>query len=270
MFDLEKFRVAPASKPDLDAIDPHDKAGFDGEKSDGKEALKNLNKSISSLQRRLWAESAQKLLVVLQAIDTGGKDGTIRHVFSGVNPQGVKIAAFGKPTDEELARDFLWRVHQQVPANGEITVFNRSHYEDVLVVRVKGLVPAETWEKRYRHINEFERMLVDEGTTIVKIFLHISKEEQRERLQARLDNPDKNWKFHKSDLDDRELWDEYRSAYEAMLEETSTEYAPWYVVPADRKWYRNLVVASVIISTLEDMDPQFPEPEKGIEGIVVE
>lgn len=270
MIDIDSYRVAPDSDFDLKAADARSKAGFAGGKQQGKEALKELKKPLKELQRRLWAESEQKLLVVLQATDTGGKDGTIRHVFSGVNPQGVRVAGFGKPTEEELAHDYLWRIHQETPANGEIVIFNRSHYEDVLVVRVNGIVPPEQWAKRYHHINEFEQMLTDEGTTIVKIFLHISKEEQKERLQARLDRPHKNWKFRKGDLEDRDLWDEYQTAYQAMLAETSTDYAPWYVVPADRKWYRNLVVSKILIDTLNAMDPRFPEPVEDLHHVVIE
>ena len=208
--------------------------------------------------------------MVLQAIDTGGKDGTIRHVFDGTNPQGVKVASFKRPTPVELAHDFLWRVERQTPGNGEIAIFNRSHYEDVLVVRVHGLVPEERWRRRYDHINDFERRLADEGTTILKFFLHISKEEQRERLQARLDEPHKRWKFSRGDLKERALWDDYQAAYEAVLSRTSTEWAPWYVVPADRKWYRNLVISSALVDTLDTLDPQYPEPEEDLDGVVVE
>jgi PPK2 family polyphosphate:nucleotide phosphotransferase len=268
--DVGQFRVPPGSMVSLDAHDPDSKAGFDGGKKDGKAALLALNDQLSALQKRLWAESTQKLLVVLQATDTGGKDGTIRKVFTGVNPQGVKVHPFGKPTKEELAHDYLWRIHQQTPANGQITVFNRSHYEDVLAVRVRELAPRGRWERRYHHINEFELMLAEEGTRIVKVFLNISKEEQRARLESRLDDPAKNWKFSRDDLDDRVLWDDFREAYEAVLSRTSTEHAPWYVVPANRKWYRNLVVSQILIDTLTEMDPQFPEPEADLDGIVVE
>jgi PPK2 family polyphosphate:nucleotide phosphotransferase len=270
MLDVSPYRVLPGSPTSLESFDPDSKAGFEGGKSEGKAALPDLRQMLSGLQERLWAESGQKLLVVLQAIDTGGKDGTIRHVLSGVNPQGVKVFSFGRPTDEEMSHDYLWRIHHHTPPNGVITIFNRSHYEDVLVVRVRNLVPFERWNKRYQHINEFEKMLSDEGTTIVKLFLNISKEEQRARLQSRLDEPDKTWKFHLSDLDDRALWDDYQRAYEAMLSKTSTEHAPWYVVPANRKWYRNLVVSNILIQTLEKMDPRYPDPESGLEGLVVE
>ncbi len=270
MFDISRFRISAANQISLDSYDPNSKAGFDGGKEAGKAALPILRRELSGLQRRLWAESSQKLLVVLQAIDTGGKDGTIRHVLSGINPQGVRVYSYGKPNETEKAHDYLWRIHRNTPTNGLITVFNRSHYEDVLVVRVKGLAPESIWEKRYQHINDFERMLTDEGTTIVKIFLTISKDEQRERLQARLDDPDRTWKFHKSDLDDRDLWDDYQAAYEAMLSRTSTEYAPWYVVPANRKWYRNIVVSNILVQTLQKMNPQFPPPEPGLDGLIVQ
>jgi PPK2 family polyphosphate:nucleotide phosphotransferase len=270
MFDISPFRITPGTETSLKSIDPNYKGGIEGGKAEAKASLRSLRHQLAALQRRLWAESTQKLLVVLQAIDTGGKDGTIRHVLSGVNPQGVKVYSYGKPNDTEMAHDYLWRIHRNTPANGVITVFNRSHYEDVLVVRVKNLVPESVWEKRYQHINDFERMLSDEGTTIVKIFLSISKEEQRERLQDRLDKPDKSWKFHKSDLDDRALWDDYQVAYEAMLSRTSTGFAPWYVVPANRRWYRNVVVSNIFIQTLQEMNPQFPEAEPGLEGLVVE
>lgn len=269
MLDISRYRVAPGADLDLESYDPDAKTGFEGGKKDGKKALPDLTKRLAELQRRLWAESQQSLLVVLQATDTGGKDGTIRHVFRGVNPQGVHVANFDVPTEWELRHDYLWRIHQRVPEDGAITVFNRSHYEDVLVVRVKELVPEEVWSKRYGQIREFEQMIADEGTRIVKLFLNISKEEQAERLQARLDEPDKNWKFSKGDLDDRELWDDYRRAYRDAIAKTSTEHAPWYIVPANRKWYRNLVVSNILIHTLEDMDPQYPEPEKGLDGIEI-
>ncbi|MDH3190270.1 MAG: polyphosphate kinase 2 family protein [Acidimicrobiia bacterium] len=270
MINPREFMIRPGSAVSLADHDPSSKRGFTGGKNEGRKALRDFNRSLAELQTRLWAESTQKLLVVIQAIDTGGKDGTIRNVFSGVNPQGVRIHSFGVPTEEELAHDYLWRIHHHTPASGLITVFNRSHYEDVLVVRVRNLVPESRWQKRYNHINEFEKMLTDEGTTIVKLFLHISKEEQKERLQSRIARPDKNWKFRAGDLEDRALWDEYMTAFEAMLSRTSTEYAPWYVVPANRKWYRNLVASKIVIDTLERMDPRFPDPEPGIESLVVE
>jgi PPK2 family polyphosphate:nucleotide phosphotransferase len=263
------FLVTPGSPAGLADRDPQSKKGFEGGKAEGKSALKPLNARLSELQTALWAESEQKLLIVLQAMDTGGKDGAIRNVFRGVNPQGVRVWGFGVPSEWEMAHDYLWRVHEHVPAAGGITVFNRSHYEDVLVVRVKDLVPEERWRKRFEHIVEFERLLADEGTTVVKLFLQISKEEQRLRLEARLQEPDKRWKFNVGDLDDRKLWDDFQGAYEEAITRTSTAHAPWYVIPADRKWYRDLAVASILIETLEKMDPQFP-PEPDLDGVVVE
>jgi PPK2 family polyphosphate:nucleotide phosphotransferase len=202
-------------------------------------------------------------------MDTGGKDGVIRSVFDGVNPQGVKVASFKRPTDLELAHDYLWRVHPRVPAKGEITIFNRSHYEDVLVVRVHDLVPAARWERRFQQINEFEEMLVEEGTTILKFFLHISKDEQKERLQARLDDPSKHWKFSLGDLAERERWDDYQAAYEDVLNMTSSPHAPWYVVPADRKWFRDLVIATALVETLEKMGLEYPANPDDLSGVVI-
>jgi PPK2 family polyphosphate:nucleotide phosphotransferase len=269
VLDTAPFLVTPGSAADLAGRDSHSNEGFDGGKAQGKTALKPLNARLAELQTALWAESEQKLLVVLQAMDTGGKDGAIRNVFKGVNPQGVRVWGFGVPTEWELAHDYLWRVHQRTPESGGITIFNRSHYEDVLVVRVKEIVPEKVWRMRYDHIVDFERLLTDEGTTIVKLFLHISKEEQRLRLQARLEEADKRWKFNVGDLEDRKLWDDFQDAYEEAITQTSTQHAPWYVIPADRKWYRDLAVASILIEKLEQMNPQFP-PEPDLDGVVVE
>jgi PPK2 family polyphosphate:nucleotide phosphotransferase len=269
MLDPSRYRIEPGSEVLLSDHDPQSKEGFDGGKKDGKAALPALTGQLADLQRRFWADGGHAVLVVIQAIDTGGKDGTIRKVFKGVNPHGVNVRGFGVPSETESAHDYLWRIHRHTPAKGSITVFNRSHYEDVLVVRVNGLVPAERWTKRYRHIREFERMLADEGTVIVKLFLHISKDEQRERLLARLEDPDKNWKFNPGDLEDRKRWDDYQEAFAAAISETSTDYAPWYVVPANRKWYRNLVVSSILIHTLERLDPQYPRSEHDLTGIVI-
>jgi PPK2 family polyphosphate:nucleotide phosphotransferase len=267
---MHRYRITPGSEVDLGRHDPRDTSAFGDDKGDGKERLKSLNDRLEELQELLYAEGRNRLLVVLQAMDTGGKDGTIRHVFDGTNPQGVKVASFKKPTPMELAHDYLWRVHPHTPGSGEMVIFNRSHYEDVLVVRVHSLVPEEQWSRRYHHINEFERLLADEGTTIVKFFLHISPDEQAERLQARLDDPSKHWKFSLGDLDERKLWPGYIAAYEEMLERTSTDHAPWYVVPADRKWYRNLVVASVLVQTLEGLGMAYPEAEDDLSGVVIE
>ena len=270
MLDPGLFRIAAGTDDALSGRDPRGKPGFEGGKAEGKKALPELNRRLAELQESLWAERERALLVVLQAMDTGGKDGTIRHVFRGVNPQGVKVWSFGVPSETELSHDYLWRVHHRTPPRGSIGIFNRSHYEDVLVVRVKNLVPESVWSKRYQHIRDFERLLTDEGTTIVKLFLHISKDEQKERLQARLDEPHKTWKFNKGDLADRALWDEFQEAYRVAISETSTDHAPWYVIPADRKWYRNLAVSSILIDTMERLDPRPPEPEPGLDEIVIE
>ncbi len=264
------YRVLPGEAADLDRRDPADRSFFTGDKKEGRRLAKRLNARLEELQELLWAEHHHRLLVVLQAMDTGGKDGTIRHVFDGTNPQGVKVAAFKRPTSAELAHDYLWRVHPHVPGDGEIVIFNRSHYEDVLVVRVHELVPEHRWRRRYGHIVDFERLLTDEGTTIVKFFLHISKEEQRKRLQARLDQPHKRWKFSAGDLAERKRWDDYQAAYEEALTRTSTDHAPWYVVPADRKWYRNLVVSKVLVDILEGLGMRYPEPAEDLTGVVVE
>ena len=258
---MDRYRVKPGSRVDLSEWDPNDKGAFPEGKNEGRKRLLELNQRLEELQELLYAEHKHKVLIVLQAMDTGGKDGTIRHVFEGVNPQGVRVASFKKPTPEELDHDFLWRVHKQVPGKGEIVVFNRSHYEDVLVVRVHNLAPKEVWSKRYDHINGFERMLVDEGTTILKFFLHIDLDEQKERLQARLDEPNKRWKFNPDDLKERKLWPEYVKAYEDAISKTITSWAPWYIVPANRKWYRNLIVGTVIIEALEDLNMRHPEPQ---------
>ena len=243
---------------------------FDGDKHDARDEFERLNERLEELQELLYAEQRHKVLVVLQAMDTGGKDGTIRHVFEGVNPQGVKVASFKVPTLEELAHDYLWRVHKRTPGSGEIVIFNRSLYEDVLVVRVHELVHKKVWSRRYQQINDFERMLAEEGTTILKFYLHIDLEEQKERLQARLDEPHKRWKFSIGDLKERKRWPEYMRAFEDVLSKTSTDWAPWYIIPANRKWYRNLVVSSVLVKALEKLDMQYPQPEEGLDDVVIE
>jgi PPK2 family polyphosphate:nucleotide phosphotransferase len=268
--DVDRYRILEGTKVDLGAWDPADTTGFDGDKGDATKVLDQDNARLFDLQQLLYAEGARRLLVVLQGMDSSGKDGTVKHVFKTVNPLGVKARNFTRPSEEELSHDYLWRIHRHVPARGEIAIFNRSHYEDVLVVRVHSLVPQEVWSRRYRHINEFERMLADEGTVIRKFFLHISAEEQRERLQARLDDPKKQWKFRHGDLAERARWDDYRAAYEDVLSLTSTDHAPWYVVPADRKWYRNLVVSRVLIETLEGLGMTYPRPEGDLSGITIE
>ena len=265
-----QYRVAPGSRIDLSTWDPDDKSLFEGDKKDAEAVLPQLNLRLETLQELLYAEGKHKVLIVLQGMDTAGKDGTIRHVFEGVNPQGVRVASFKVPTPVELAHDYLWRIHQETPGSGQIVIFNRSHYEDVLVVRVHNLVPPEVWGRRYEQINAFEKQLVEEGATILKFFLHISKGEQKKRLQERLDIPEKRWKFSKGDLAERKRWGEYMAAYETLLTKTSTSHAPWYIVPANRKWYRNLVISHVIIEALEGLDMHFPEPEEGLEGLVIE
>ncbi|MDJ0496627.1 MAG: polyphosphate kinase 2 family protein [Acidimicrobiia bacterium] len=266
---MDRYRVQPGQTVDLSSWDPNDRSEFGGSKDEGRDYLKQLRRRLAELQYLLWAEDRHKILVVLQAMDTGGKDGTIRNVLSGVNPQGIDVVNFKAPTPEELSHDYLWRVHEHTPAAGSLTIFNRSHYEDVLIVRVLGLVPEERWSRRYDHINDFERLLADEGTTILKFYLHISHDEQAERLQARLDDATKQWKFNKRDLEHRELWGKYMEAYAAALTHTSTEHAPWHIVPANRKWYRNIVVAKTIVDTLESLDMEYPEPEEGLEEIVI-
>jgi PPK2 family polyphosphate:nucleotide phosphotransferase len=258
---MDRYKVKPGTQVDLRKWNPQDKTAFPIDKDEGREHIRVLNKKLEELQELLFAESKHKILIVLQAMDTGGKDGVIRHVFDGVNPQGVKVANFKKPTEQELSHDYLWRVHRHVPGRGEITIFNRSHYEDVLVVRVHNLVPETVWSKRYDQINAFEKLLADEGTTILKFYLNIDLDEQKERLQARLDEPHKRWKFNPGDLKERKLWQDYMQAYEVVLSKTSTSWAPWYVVPANRKWYRNLVIGTAIIETLESLDMQYPTPD---------
>jgi len=266
----DRYRVAPATQIDLRTWSPDDKSSFDGDKQAGEAALPALNKRLEALQELLYAEGKHKVLIVLQGMDTAGKDGTIRHVFEGVNPQGVRVASFKAPTPLELAHDYLWRIHQQTPARGQIVIFNRSHYEDVLVVRVHNLAPPEVWRRRYDQINAFERQLAEEGTTILKFFLHISKDEQKQRLQERLDDPAKHWKFSTGDLAERKFWDDYMAAYTAMLEKTSVSHAPWYIIPSNRKWYRNLVISQVIIETLEGLKMRYPDPEPGLDKIVID
>ena len=267
---MKQHRVKPGSKVDLSQIDPGSTPGFKGKRKEADARLLALTERLEVLQESLWAEHKHKVLVVLQGTDTSGKDGTISHVFEGVNPLGVRVAAFKAPTPEELDHDFLWRVHAKVPGQGEMVIFNRSHYEDVLVARVMELVPPEVWRRRYDQINDFERLLTQTGTVVLKFFLYISKDEQAKRLQERLDDPLKQWKFRKGDLIDRVHWDEYVKAYEDALAHTSTKHAPWYVVPADKKWYRNLVVAEILVKALEELKIATPEPEEDLKGIVIE
>ena len=252
---------------DLEAIGATTTDGAPGKKDGGdkktaRKALEELKPELFELQTRLWAEDRQALLVVLQSMDAGGKDGAIKKVFSGFNPQGVRVTSFRKPTETELEHDFLWRVHHACPGAGEIGIFNRSHYEDVVAVRVRGIAAEEIWRPRFRAICDFERMLVDAGTTVVKLFLHISPDEQLERFRARLDTPEKRWKFRAGDLDDRAKWSDFMAAYSQAINETSTEHAPWYVIPADKKWYRDFAVATIVQTTLRKMNPQYPQLDR--------
>jgi PPK2 family polyphosphate:nucleotide phosphotransferase len=266
--DYPRFRVEPGTRARLADIDPDESEGYK-RKRDVADELKRHRDRISDLQARLYGEQKRSLLIVLQAMDTGGKDGTIKGVFQGVNPQGCQVWSFKAPSNEEAAHDFLWRYHQKAPPKGMIHIFNRSHYEDVLIVRVKDLVPESVWRPRYDAINQFEYTLTTDGVTVLKFFLHISKDEQKRRLESRLQDPDKRWKFSSNDLKERAYWDNYQAAFEDAVNECSTPYAPWYVVPANRKWYRNLVVARTIADTLEAMDPRFPAAEKGLEKVEI-
>jgi len=263
------YRVEPGSPIRLADVDPDETGGGKGRKRIDEE-LAEQRRRIAKLQARLYAERRQALLVILQAMDTGGKDGTVKHVFRGVNPQGCDVHPFKAPTEEELAHDFLWRVHPKVPAKGMIGIFNRSHYEDVLIARVKSLVPEAVWRPRYEIINQFEAALANDGVTILKFYLHISKDEQKRRLEARIENPEKRWKFSPDDLKERQHWDDYLVAYEDVLNNCSTAHAPWHVVPANAKRYRNLVVARTIADTLEALDPRYPAADPDIDSARIE
>jgi len=260
-----RYLVPPGKNINLSDWDPQSTPAWKSDKDAAEKRILELNNELEALQELLFAQGKHKILIVLQGMDTSGKDGVIRRVFEGVNPQGVRVASFKVPTAPELARDYLWRVHQQVPGRGEIVIFNRSHYEDVLVVRVHNLVSSEQWKLRYDHINHFEQMLVEEGTTILKFFLHIGADEQRERLLARLDEPAKRWKFNPGDLEERKLWDEYQKAYETVLSKTSQDGAPWIIVPANRKWYRDLIISAVLVDTLKGLKMEYPQPAEDLD-----
>lgn len=273
MTDLATLDAAILVKPgDKPALAQRDTVGnhLFADKKEAEAATEACAKAIDELQDRLYGEGSRALLVVLQGIDTSGKDGTVRGVFNRCGPLGVRVTPFGRPTDLELAHDYLWRIHAAVPRRGHIGVFNRSHYEDVLIGRVRNLAPAADIERRYEQINAFEKHLTENGTTILKFMLHISKEEQRERLQARLDEADKQWKFNPGDLEDRKLWDEYQQAYEIALERCSTSHAPWRVTPADKKWRRNAIIARVVHETLAQMDPRYPKADFDPKTIKIE
>jgi PPK2 family polyphosphate:nucleotide phosphotransferase len=255
----EKLRVKPGATVDLDKFDPEATPGCD-DKEEGLARFTEHIERLSVLQYMLYAEAKRSVLVVLQGIDAGGKDGTIRKVMSGLNPQGVSVTSFKPPAGEEKEHGYLWRVFRSTPRFGQIGIFNRSHYEDVLIVRVRNLVEEKVWSKRYNQINNFEEMLAENGTTVLKFFLYISKDEQKKRFQERIEDPEKNWKFNPADLEERKYWDDYQRAYEAALEKCSKSHAPWYVIPANRKWYRNLAVAEILRDTMEEMDMKYPPP----------
>lgn len=264
----KKLAVPPGKKFKLAGVDPSDTLGF-GKQRAARTLQKNLER-LSVLQYLLYAEAKRSLLVVLQGIDAGGKDGTIRHVMGGFNPQGVQITAFKVPEGEDRRHDYLWRIHKHVPEWGQIGIFNRSHYEEVLVARVHRFVPQSVWSKRYGHINDFERMLCDNGVNILKFLLYISKEEQARRFRERIEDKSKNWKFSPQDIEERKRWDDYMRAYDDMLEKCSTPDAPWFVIPSDRKWFRNMAVSQILVETLESMKIQLPEAAEDLSAIEFE
>lgn len=257
---LNKYLVLPGKKFSLKNYASDDRSLYQGTKEESLIYFDELRNELQELQKKLFANGKHKILIILQAMDAGGKDGCVKHVFSRIDPQGLKVVPFKKPTEDELAHDFLWRIHKEVPGNGQIVIFNRSHYEDILAVRVKKIFPDNVWKRRYRFILDFEEMLADEGTVIVKIFLNISKAEQKVRLDSRLQNPDKLWKFQMDDLDDRNRWDEFQNAYQDIIQATSTEKSPWYIIPGDRKWYRNVIVARLIVEKLKELNLSYPHP----------
>ena len=259
--DTDKYRVKENQRIELAKINPNDTGDFENSKSGKKKARKNLTKQkekLAELQNKFYADGSKALLIVLQALDAGGKDGTIRKIMTGINPQGVRINSFKAPSNEERAHDFLWRIHKVTPKKGMIGIFNRSHYEDVLVVRVRNFAPEAVWSKRFESINNFEQNLVNEGTDIIKIYLHIDKAEQKRRFEARLNVPEKNWKFNPGDLDDRALWGDYQKAFEDVFTKTSKEQAPWYIIPANNKWYRDTLISQIILNKMEAMNMSYP------------
>ena len=262
----KRFTVEPGSKVKLSDIDP-DYKGDHEDKTSAQGELQKYTQRLGELQYLMYAENKRSLLIVLQAMDAGGKDGTVIHVLSAMNPQGCSVYGFKAPSTEELAHDYLWRIHKVTPAEGHVVVFNRSHYEDVLVVRVHKLVPAEVWSKRYDEINNFEKQLADNGTHIVKFYLHISKEEQLARFKQRIDDPNRQWKISESDYAERDYWDEYQKAVEDAISKCSTGYAPWYIIPSNHKWFRNLAVSQILVETLELLNMKFPAPTVNIADI---
>ncbi len=266
MSDLQRFKVHAGTKVNLKEVDPSFKDGHESHES-AEEETAHFQKRLRELQYLLYAERRHSLLICLQALDTGGKDGTINHVLGAMNPQGCRVAAFRQPSAEELAHDFLWRAHKAAPARGEVVIFNRSHYEDVLVVRVHNLVPEDIWSRRYERINAFEKGLAEHDTHILKFYLHISKEEQLKRFKERLDDPTKHWKISESDYKEREFWGDYVSAYEDALSRCSTEHAPWFIIPANHKWFRNLAIARIVVEHLESLKMKYPEPTVDLKHI---
>jgi len=263
---LERFRVVPGRRVKLKDIDPAFKDHYKHPKQ-AEEEIERYQQRLCELQELLYAERQHSLLICLQAMDTGGKDGTINHVLAAMNPQGCRVVAFRQPSAEEVAHDFLWRIHRPAPAKGEVVIFNRSHYEDVLIVRVHNLVPKNVWSRRYNQINDFEQALTEQGTHILKFYLHISKEEQLARFKDRLDDPTKQWKISEADYKERDFWDDYMAAYEEALMRCSTEHAPWFVIPANHKWFRNLAVARIVVEHLEELKMTYPRPTVDIERI---
>jgi PPK2 family polyphosphate:nucleotide phosphotransferase len=260
------LRARLDGRPSLPSVGTRDHPGI-GNKDAALAEVDDTAAHLAELQDRLWAEQRRAVLVVLQGMDTSGKSGTVKHVFRGVNPMGIDVTAFKQPTEEELAHHFLWRIEQRLPDPGEIMVFDRSHYEDVLIVRVRELLPPDQWERRYDEIAAFEQRVSAAGVAIVKCYLHISYDEQRERLLARLDDPDKHWKFSEGDVEERKRWDDYMAAYEDAIARCHTDVAPWYIVPADRKWYRNWAIERLVVETLEEMDPRYPRPELDVPAL---
>lgn len=264
----DRYRVKEGEKVSLRRWPPSDTSGFRGTEAQALEESRKLSLRLERLQEVLFAEHKYKVLIVLQAMDTGGKDGTIKKVFEGVNPQGVRVAHFRTPTPEEAEHDFLWRVHQQAPGSGEMVIFNRSHYEGVLIERVHGLVPRKTWMRRYREIEHFEHLLHEDRAVILKFFLHISKDEQKRRLQERVTDPSKQWKFSLSDVHERRFWSKYMRAYEGALQKTSTDSSPWYVIPANSKWFRDLLVSTIIVERLDKLGMQYPKPSMDMNSLI--
>ncbi len=261
-----EYCINQNEKISLKKFDAQDTSWWLKDKAAAKKELKKLRAKLIDLQQLLYAENKHKVLIILQAMDTGGKDGTIRSIFKGVNPQGVSVASFKVPTPTEIGHDYLWRIHAKTPQTGEIVIFNRSHYEDVLVVRIHNLVPKKVWEKRFEHITQFEKLLTDEGTTILKFFLNISKDEQKNRLLERIEIPKKQWKFNPNDIEERKLWGMYMQAYEEAISKTSTPNAPWYIIPANQNWYRDLVIAMIIVETLQKLKMNYPQPVENIDS----